>query len=78
MRKNYDKVKPANITSVGTFLNYSEAIDYGTNNNLMAGQSFNENLLYLSPVSKKDKFLLIIKEYIRCQHFNFYARKPEY
>ena len=44
----------------------------------MAAQCFNENLLYLSPVLKKGKLLLIIKENIRCQHFNFYARKREY
>gem|GEM_PF-5518268 len=34
----------------------SDTIYYRTNNNLMAGQSFNENLLYLSPVLKKVNF----------------------
>jgi hypothetical protein len=37
-------------------LSSSDAIIYRTNNNLMAGQSFNENLLYLSPVLKKENF----------------------
>ena len=60
------------------FLSSSDTIIYRTNNNLMSGQSFNENLLYLSPVLKKGNFLLTIKENIRCQHFNFYARKREY
>jgi len=32
-------------------------------NNLLAGQSFNEFFLYLSPVLKNGKFLLIIKEH---------------
>jgi hypothetical protein len=44
----------------------------------MKGRGYSEILLYLSPVLKKSIFLLIIKEHNKCQHFNFYARKPEY
>jgi hypothetical protein len=55
-QENIIKVKAPLFVTFCFFLNYSYTRDYRTNNNLMAGQSFNENLLYLSPVLKKENF----------------------
>jgi hypothetical protein len=43
-------------TSTYIFLKSFVTLVYGFHNNLLAGQSFNENLLYLSPVLKKVYF----------------------
>jgi hypothetical protein len=52
----YLKVKSGNHLSALAFLKYSISIDYISTNNFPAGRSFNENLLYLSPVLKKVYF----------------------
>jgi hypothetical protein len=52
-RKNRAQVKYAFCVSIRIFLKSFVTLDYGFCNNLLAGQSFNENLLYLSPVIKK-------------------------
>jgi hypothetical protein len=55
-QKKLGKVKTSTHPEVSDFLNYSITNDYRTVNNLLSGQSFNENLLYLSPVLKKEYF----------------------
>jgi hypothetical protein len=50
------KVKAVNNRGENVFIKHSIANNYRTCNNLLSGQSFNENLLYLSPVLKKGIF----------------------
>jgi hypothetical protein len=54
--KNQVNRKYALCISIHIFLKSFVTLVYGFHNNLLAGQSFNENLLYLSPVLKKVYF----------------------